>query len=114
MDNIRKRSNSKDEKIANLIKETAASFLQKESNRTSLLTVTKVELSKDGKGATIFFTVLPDNKQKEALDFTKRLRPEFKDYFLDKVRIGRVPFFDFAIDLGEKHRQKIDDISQTL
>jgi ribosome-binding factor A len=33
---------------------------------------------------------------------------------MEKARMRRIPFFDFAIDHGEKNRQKIDEISHTV
>ncbi|MBU6430942.1 MAG: ribosome-binding factor A [Patescibacteria group bacterium] len=100
----------RDEKLKNLIKEAAAKFLNIESNRVSMATVTGAQVSKDGKYATILFTVFPSEKEKAVLDFAKRKRTEFRDFAKKNIRAGRIPFFDFEIDAGEKHRQKIDSI----
>ena len=102
---------NKEEKISNQIKELAAKFMQKESNGQSLITITNSQVSKDGKYVTILFTVLPEDKESDALDFTKRKRSEFRDFVKSELRLGRIPTFDFEIDYGEKHRQKIDKIS---
>lgn len=100
----------RDEKLKDMIKKVAAKFLNIESNRVSLMTVTNVLLTENGKRATIFFTVFPNDKEKAALDFVKRKRSEFRDFAGENIRVGRIPFFDFEIDTGEKHRQKIDAI----
>lgn len=100
----------RDEKLKDIIKEVAAKFLNIESNRVSMVTVTNVRISKDDKYATIFFTVYPRKKEKAALDFVKRKRAEFRDFARENIRAGRIPFFDFEIDAGEKHRQNIDAI----
>ena len=97
-------------KLKDIIKEVSAKFLNIESNRASMMTVTDVRISKDGKYATIFFTVYPSDKEKAALDFAKRKRAEFRDFAKKNIKAGRIPFFDFEIDAGEKHRQKIDSI----
>ncbi len=107
-------SETRDEKIIKIIKIAAANFLERESNGSSLITVTDVKLSNDGKYATILFTVLPEDKQDAALEFAKRMRSEFKDYIKKNTKIGIIPMFDFAIDLGEKHRQRIDEISSKI
>ncbi len=60
------------EKLAELFKHAAATFLQNEANGSSLITVTNATVSDDGKYATIFFTVLPVDKEKTALEFAKR------------------------------------------
>ena len=72
------------------------------------MTVTYVEVSRDEKRATIFFTVFPDKFQKTALEFAKRKRSQFREFVKENSRLGRVPRIDFEIDLGEKNRQKID------
>ena len=97
-------------KLKDIIKEVSAKFLNIESNRVSMMTVTDVSISKDEKYATIFFTVYPSDKEKIALDFVKRKRAEFRDFAKKNIKAGRIPFFDFEIDAGEKHRQKIDSI----
>lgn len=104
----------RDDRIIDIVKKTAAEFLQRESSRVSLITVTDVKLSKDGKIASILVTVLPEHKQPEAVAFLKRMRGEFREYFMAKVRMGRVPTFDFDIDYGEKHRQKIDELTNKI
>lgn len=98
----------REEKLKDLIKETASKFLNIESNRVSMVTVTNVGISNDGKSATVFFTVYPNDKEKAVLDFVKRKRADFRDFAKKNTRVGRIPFFDFEIDGGEKHRQKID------
>jgi len=102
---------TRSEKIAEIIQRAAAEYLSRESNRVALITVTAVRLSNDEKYATILFTVLPTEKEQAALEFAKRMRSDFREYVTEKTKIGRVPFFDFAIDEGEKHRQTIDRLS---
>lgn len=99
------------QKLTKIIQKAAADFMQIESNGASLITITNVRLSNDEKYATILFTVLPEEKQDAVLEFTKRMRSEFKQYVKANTKIGRIPMFDFQIDLGELHRQKIDTIS---
>ena len=101
----------RDEKIKHAIQELASKFIQQESSGASLVTVTRVEVADGGKNALILFTALPENKMNTALKFLKRKRIEFQEYVRLNSRIGRIPFLDFAIDLGEKNRQNIDRLS---
>ena len=103
-------SENRAERISTIIKNAAAEFMQRESNGASLITITDVRLSNDEKYANILFTVLPEDKEDVALEFAKRMRSEFKQYIKTHTKLGRIPLFDFQIDLGEKHRQKIDTI----
>ena len=100
----------RDEKVKDQIRMLAAEYLSRESNRTSLITVTDVSLHDHGKSAVVFFTVLPEEKAHAALDFAKRKRSEFREFVQEKSRLGRLPFFDFEIDKGEKNRQRIEEI----
>ena len=93
-----------------IIRDLSARFLELEGSGASLITVTKVEMSRDEKYATILFTVFPDAQEKTALEFAKRKRSEFKAFVRQNSTLGRIPFFDFGIDLGEKNRQKIDGL----
>ncbi len=105
---------NRDEKLKDLIKKVAADFMQRQSNYTSLITITDVSLSDRGRMAKIFFTVLPVEKEKGALDFAKRKRAEFREFFSENARMRALPYFDFEIDGGEKNRQHIDEISRNV
>ncbi len=100
----------RNEKVANQIKELAAMFLGRENNRTSLITVTSASCSPDMKRATVFITVLPAVKEKLALEFAKRKCGELREFLKKNMPIKIIPFLDIAIDLGEKNRQKIDEL----
>ena len=100
----------RNEKVANIIKKLAARFLGQENNRTSLITVTSATVSPDLKRATIFITVLPNTKETGALDFVKRKRKELREFLKKNMPIKIIPFLDVVIDLGEKNRQKIDEL----
>lgn len=100
----------RNEKVANFIKERAAEFLARENNKTSLITVTSANCSPDLKRATVFITVLPAEKETLALSFAKRKSKEFREFLKKNMTTKNIPFVDFTIDLGEKNRQKIDEL----
>jgi ribosome-binding factor A len=99
------------EKVSQEIKEVVARFLEAESNRTSLITVTKADVSPDLKNAKIYISVLPEEKEKAALDFCKRKRSEIKHQIKKKMSLRVIPFVDVEIDKGEKNRQRIHELS---
>ena len=98
--------------IAEILHRLAAEFVHDKSNTTSLLTITRVELSPPGKEVKIFFTTLPEAQENTALKFLTRKTPEFKRYIRDESRIGVVPHVDFKIDYGERNRQRLDELSK--
>lgn len=98
------------EKVTELVKELTATFLNRESTDASLISVTSVNVSPDLKKATIFITAFPDTGEKTALLFAKRKRSEMREYLKEHMQTKNVPFIDVKIDLGEKNRQKIDEL----
>jgi len=100
----------RNEKVANFIKERAALFFGRTQNNTSLITVTRANCSPDLKRATVFITVLPITKEEEALDFCRRQLSELREFLKENMETKVVPFLDIEIDLGEKNRQKIDEL----
>ena len=106
--------NQKDLKLKEILRELAADFFSRESNRTSLITVTDVDVRNRGGTAIILMTVLPETEEMEAVEFAHRRLTDFKEYVQQHSRIARIPFFDVHIDKGEKNRQRIDEIDRTL
>ncbi len=90
----------------------AAQFILEEGGKTSLVTVTRVELYPAGKQGLIYFTTLPEDQEDTVLKFLERKAPEFKQYVRDNSRIGIVPHLVFKIDYGERNRQKLDQIGK--
>lgn len=99
------------EKIENQLKKLAASFLGKESDKTSLITVTHVDISPDFSNSNIFISVLPESKEEDALNFCKRKMTDFKKFVKNNIKSKSIPFFDVQIDYGEKNRQRIEELS---
>ncbi len=92
----------KDIKTAELIRQLAAEFLHRESNGTSLITVTRVEMYNKLSKAVVLFTVFPDAKQDEALDFAMRNRLDFKEFLKKRTKLMRLPRIEFAIDFAKR------------
>lgn len=101
-------------KIEEAIKQHAATFIEREAERTSLITVTHADVSPDFKHSTIFISVLPDAQAENALNFCKRKMGDFKHYVKTHMNMKSIPFFDVELDRGEMNRQRIEDISAGL
>jgi len=99
-------------KVAETIAHLAGDFFARESNRESLMTVTRADVSPDLKNVTVFVSVLPEQFEKSALAFAKRNRGAFREYVKEHSRLGRLPTIDFVLDLGEKNRQLIDELTR--
>lgn len=112
MNDSRKNHSRRKDKLPELLKHLAAEFVERESNRSSLITITNTILSQNGQHIKILFTVLPETQEQAALDFLQRKKKEFFEFVDKNARVGRMPKIDFAIDVGEKNRQRIEFLSQ--
>ncbi len=104
---------ARNEKIKEAIKHASAEFLIIASNRTSLITVTDVQLSAKADRATVLLTVYPEKSEKAVLEFAKRNVGDLRALLAKRLAIHHLPFITFAIDFGEKNRQKLDQISNS-
>ncbi len=105
--------NIKDERMKERLKELAAEYLNRESTRAALLTVTNIDLSEDLKSVRILLSVMPKEKEYGAVDFANRHRREFAEYIKKHSRIHFLPFITFAADLGEQNRQRISELLES-
>ncbi len=100
----------KDAKIAGIVREAVSEFCKRESNRLSLITITRVDMIDHGKKAIAYFTVFPEDKEEEALAFLKRSRSDIYKFMIGNTGLSFVPLIDVEIDIGEKNRQKIEGL----
>lgn len=99
------------ERLQEALRTAAAEFLSREANRSSLITVTGAQISDDGKRGKILMTVYPDSAEEQAVEFANRHRTEFGEFFKKRVK-AQIPLIEFVIDMGEKNRQRLDELSQ--
>ena len=92
------------------IRRLAAEFFGRAAGPRSLLTVTDCLLSKNGQHITILLSILPESEERAALAFARRQTSELVRHIRNHLRTGHLPQIKFALDEGEKHRQKIDKL----
>ncbi|MDO8562140.1 MAG: ribosome-binding factor A [bacterium] len=105
-------SSHRETQLSETIAHLAGDFLARESNRQSLVTVTRADVSHNLKNVTIYFSVLPEKYEEAALNFAKRKRTDFREYLKEHSVLRYLPTIDFALDMGEKNRQKIDELTR--
>lgn len=103
-------SKEKEEKLNERMKRIISEFIERESNRMSLITVTRCKISKDRELLKVYFTVLPESEEQKVLSFLNRKKWEARDYLKKRIRTRVIPKLVFTIDEGEKNRQKIDQL----
>ncbi len=99
------------DRVASLLRELIAGFIQHEANHDPLITITRVTTSPDYRRITAFFTTIPSGREADAEVFLKRSGSELRGYIKKKSNLKIIPFIDFMVDYGERHRQHIDEIA---
>jgi ribosome-binding factor A len=102
------------QRVESLIRELVAAFIQQEANTDPLITVTHVTSSPDYRRMTVFFTTIPEGKEDNAVAFLKRTGGELRSYVKKKSNLKIIPFLEFSVDYGERHRQNIDEIAREI
>ncbi len=104
----------RDEKALSRLLHLAGAYIAREAGRGTLITPTRVTISKDRKNATIYVSVFPDTQVENALAFLVRHRDDFRDYLKKEGRFSVLPFIHFEFDRGEQHRQHLDELSREV
>lgn len=97
-------------KIEQLYAHLAAEYISRESNRQSLVTVTRAALSPTKTSCDIFVTVFPEDQEHIAMQFLKRNHHALHEYVKSQVKSRRVPHFTILLDKGAKNQHVIDSL----
>lgn len=103
----------RDNRAAAIITELAAKYVAREAGRSTLITPTRTVLS-DRKHATVFVSVFPESETEHALKFLNRHRDNFRNTLKKQSRLMILPFIEFQEDIGERNRQRLDEISNEI
>lgn len=99
-----------DKSLEKEIRKLASDWINRESNKTSLITITSCELSKDTKYVHLGISVLPENQTTAALHFLTRNKDVVRDYLKKHGKLHRIPYVVFIRDEGEENRQRIFEL----
>jgi len=104
----------RNERVTSLIQELAATFIQQEANADPMITITQVSISSDHSKCTVYFTTIPDGRESDAQIFLKRIGGELRRFIMKKSNLKIVPHITFALDVGERHRQHVDEVFREI
>lgn len=98
------------QQFAEHLAHVAAQFVSRESNRTSLITITRADVNEKMTVCTLFYTVFPESEEANAEIFMKRIAGDMRQYMRHEAGIMRVPHIEPIIDAGDKHRRKMEEL----
>lgn len=99
-------------KYSEMLRKLTTEHIARESNRDALITISRVTVSPDLKNATVYYTVLPESKKAAVDGFMLRQRKHIRNYIKQNAHTRTIPYVEVEYDLGEKNRQRIEDISR--
>ena len=97
-------------KLSDLWRDLLSQFLEKESDRQTIITITHVELMHESKKARCYISFSPPEKENVALGSARRRAGKARKFLATRTKMRFVPELEFELDLGEKNRQRIDEL----
>lgn len=86
------------ERVISIIKKLASEFINRESNRRSMITVTNVTYDRRSRRTNIFVSVYPEKDTRAAVEFLNRQRDEFRAYLKQHSTLSGLPRTIFLAD----------------
>lgn len=100
----------KHNRIEEAIREAAGLYVAREGGTTSMITITRVQLDEKGRKAIIFYTCIPEDKEKAAFGFLKRSLGGIREFCQSRIKTHTIPFLDVMVDDGEKNFRHINEL----
>ena len=112
-----RRPTRRPERVAKVLQETIASYLQFEAREPELgfVTVTGVDVSRDLSHARIRVSVMGEEDVKTTtLEALRGTLGRLRSHVAGELRMRHVPELDFVLDRGSEHAQRINKILAEL
>lgn len=100
----------REEKLNAHLQKVLAEFLREEFGVSPLVAVTRVAVARGLRSARVFITVFPEKNAKEILAALEKKHAALTKYLIAHTRVKYIPSVSFEIDLGEKNRQRIEEL----
>ena len=98
------------EKLNKEMRKAFGEFIERESNKQSLVTVTRCDTAPDLSNVIVYVSVFPTDSEDQVIKFLNRRKYDARSYMKKRVMSRVIPQVNFMIDLGEKNRQHIDQL----
>ena len=97
------------EKVNELIKHELGNILLREVDlpRDILVTITRTDTSPDLRRSTIYISVLPETKNKEAVEYIKSTLFSIQHALNKKLHMKHIPKVEFKLDKQAQVEQKV-------
>ena len=83
------------ERLKEILMHAVSEFINRESNRQSMITVTNVSMGERNRRATVFVSVFPEAKTQAACEFLNRKRSDLREYLKKHTKLSVLPHVTF-------------------
>ncbi len=99
-------------KVASLIKEELSRLLVEEFQNffSSLITITRIEMSADLKSAYVYLSFYGQKKKEEILEVIEKKKGYLRKSIASKVKLKYNPKLIFSIDRTSEYEEKIEKL----
>ncbi|MFC2169441.1 30S ribosome-binding factor RbfA [Acidobacteriota bacterium] len=103
-------------RVANLIREELGRILIEffQGSSSGIITITRIEMSKDLKTANIYFSFLGNVTHEEILEFLNSRKGYLRKSIASKVKLKYNPLLFFAFDPNIAQEEKIDKLIENI
>jgi ribosome-binding factor A len=110
---------SRNARIEEAIKESLSSLFlleMKDPLLPGMLTITRVELSKDSRNANIYFSQLPDDDKaiEQTFGVIERSKGYIRHHLASDVNLRHTPEIHFRYDASARHYHRIDAVLRDI
>jgi ribosome-binding factor A len=98
------------EKMNEEVRKYVSEALNTIATHQSLITVTRADIAPNFKNGKIYVSILPESQERAALAFIERHAHDIREYLKKHLATRVVPFLTFELDLGERNRQRIEEL----
>ena len=79
-----------------------------------MITITAVDVAPDLKTATVWISILPEDKEKDALLFLKSNDYEIRNQLKDKITFKYIPILNYKLDRSLKNAAIVEKLLEEI
>ena len=109
--------NLRQKKVSSLIKEVLSQFIidtVQDSYESSLITITRIEITKDLKTAHVYLSLFGTEHKEQILDVLNERMGYFRKYIASHTNLKYNPMLIFSYDPILSYKEKIDTLLDQL
>lgn len=103
-------------RVASLLKEELSRLLIElfQDSSSGIITITRVEVSKDLKAARVYLSLYGYEKKEKILDFLEKRKGFLRKSVASKTKLKYNPLLIFSLDPTEDYQEQIDKIIEDI